>query len=228
MSWSNLSVNAPVSNTANAVNTLSVQTVTPWQDGEGLGINARLSFPNAAVALSNKVDALTPALAIAISAANFGDFATQCAALITPFPLPELLQWQRRALALAELEKTKLDLIDTEKTAGGTVINAMPAIQSVQIADLNKQAFDDAESFKSSVPLTNLNNFATEKTAHDVQVAGAQASAKSGLTGGSGWRFYAGSDIANALQAGTPGHEYTITAIILFQGDCSLLAEIIQ
>jgi len=228
MSWSTLSINAPVSNAALITDALTVHTVSPWIDGNGLGINARLSFPNAAAAIAGLVDASSPALAIAITAANYADFANQCSQLSTPFPFAEIEKWQRRAAALAELEKSKLDLIQQQAQVGGSAVNAFPAIKTVQVADLNKQAFDDAESFKTSVPLTNLTNFAIDKAAHDVLVAGAQASAKAGLSGGAGWRFYAASDVDNALQSGTPGHEYTITAIILFQGDVSLLTEIIQ
>ena len=231
MAWSALSITAPTTNADTETAELAMHSITPWQHGEGQGIHARLSFPNAAELLANKVSINTPALAIAISAATFTDFANQCAQLIAPFPLPLLQQWQRRATELAALEKSKLDLVQQQKNTGGTAINSVPAIQTVQEADLRKQAFDDAESFKSSNPLTNLTNFQTEKTAHDTDVAGAQAAAKAGLTGGAGWRFYAASDVANALQNNTPGSEYTLTAIVVFQGsvsDLALLTEIIQ
>jgi len=191
-------------------------------------IKPYLEHPETVVALADKVDAVSPALAVAITAANFGDFASQCSQLINAFPLPVLLQWQRRAVALAELEKTKLDLIDTQSTSGSVAINAMVALQALHMADLNKLAFDDAISFNASSANANITNFVSEKTAHDATVASAQALAKANLTGGAGWRFYAATDIANALQSATPGHEFTITSIIIFQGDVSLLTEIIQ
>ncbi len=231
MSWSPVAINPPVSTTINAVNALSKHVVTPWDDGDGVGIHARLSFPNAVTLLAKKLPPNMPCLGLAITAANFNDFAGQCSQLITAFDLPVLQQWQRRGLALAALEDEKMNLVSEQVPVNNSVLNALPAISALHVADLRKQAFDDAVSFNSSDPMTNLTAFQAEKTSHDAEVFSVQGNAQAGLSGGAGWRFYAVSDVSNAVLSGAPGNEFTITAGIVWSGsvqDLSLLNEIIQ
>lgn len=213
---------------------MSVIAVDPWTHGinDGSGSNTYLSFPNAVEAVIQKAAGHDGAgLGIAVTAASVSDFVGQLTALGAAFPLPSLSRLARRAAAMATLEISKMQLVPHQLHGGGLPLNAIPAIRAIQRADLIQQASDAAESFKTSDANSNLSAFAADKAAHAAMVAGVQAAASAGLTGGTGFRFYAANNIASALKIGHPGHEYTLTAIQLFLGsaaDLALLAEIVQ
>jgi len=232
MTWSPLTVSPPTSNAASAAAALSVIAVDPWTHGvnDGSGSNTYLSFPNAVEAVISKAAGHNgAALGIAVTAASMADFIGQLTALGSAFPMPSLSRLARRATQMATLEVSKMDLVPHQLHVGGLPINALPAIRALQRADLIKAASDAAESFKTSITNDNVAAFQTAKTAHAAFVSGVQAAASAGLTGGSGFRFYAANNIGSALRLNHPGHEYTLTAIQLFLGsaaDLALLAEI--
>lgn len=234
MSWSALSLAPPSSSSLAAGAALSVIAVDPWTHGinDGGGSNTYLSFPNAVEAVIAKAAGHNgAALGIAVTAASMTDFVGQLTALGSAFPLPSLSRLARRAAQMAALEISKMLLVPHQLHGGGLPLNAIPAIRAVQRADLIKQASDAAEAFKTSDANDNLTAFSSDKAAHAAFVSGVQAAASSGLSGGTGFRFYAPNNIASALRVGHPGHEFTLTAIQLFLGsaaDLALLAEIVQ
>lgn len=228
MSWSALSLHAPVSSSLSATGALSVISVDPWTSG----VNQSLSFPNAVDALiSQAADHTGAGLAIAVASTNLTDFAGQLTALGSAFPMPSLSRLARRAAQLAELELTKMVLVPPGRFGSSLNLNALPSIRAIQRADLIKQAADDALAYATSDPIDNLTAFTADASTYADFVAGVQAAAAFGLTGGTGYRFYAGNNVASALKIGHPGHEMTLTAIQLFLGsaeDLALLAEIVQ
>jgi len=234
MTWSSLSLSPPISSASSVNAALSVISVDPWTHGirDGNGSNTYLSFPNAIDAVIKKAAGHDgAALGIAVTAASMADFVGQLTTLGSSFPMPSLSRLARRATQMATLEVSKMQLVPHQQHGSGLPLNAMPAIRAIQRADLIKQASDAAEAFKTSDANSNLSSFSADKAAHAAMVSGVQAAASAGLTGGTGFRFYAANNIASALRIGHPGHEFTLTAIQLFLGsveDLSLLAEIVQ
>jgi hypothetical protein len=240
MSWSALNFKSPAGD-AVAVDTasatgISTYVVHPWVLGVGEGerLYQYLSFPNAVKSLLDQVDlsGASAALGVGVCAANYGDFASQLGAFNAVFPMKALLQMQRRALSMAEIENSKLVLNETP----GNVLaidhktNVFPVMTTLQETAQAETAMARAEAFKASDPAVNLNDFKARKLAHDAAVASALAEAKAVLSGGSGWSFYAQGDIGGALQVGHPGHEYTLTVIVLMLGsvaDLALLKEVL-
>lgn len=232
MTWTPLTIQHPPSNSVALGSNLTLLKVDPWTHGisSGDGNNTNLSFPNAVAALVDKLTGVSGAgLAIAVAAASHGGLAAQLNGLASAFPLPNLERLARRASKMAALELSKFDLVNPVAQAAGVAINALPPIRALQRADLIKAAYDNAEAFKSSNPNTNLTAFQSERAAHAAAVATVQAEAAAGLTGGIGWRFYAANNVASSIRNGHPGHEYPLTAIMLFVGpadDLSILTEI--
>lgn len=230
MTWTPLTLSAPTSSAASAASALSVIAVDPWTHGSSEG--GVLSFPNAVDAVIAKAAGHNgAALGIAVTAASMGDFVGQLTSLGNAFPMPSLSRLARRAAQMATLEISKMQLVPHQQHGSGLPINALPAVRGLQRADMIKAASDAAESFKTSSTAGNVTAFQSAKTAHAAMVAGVQAAASSGLTGGTGFRFYAANNVASALRLNHPGHEYTLTAIQLFLGsptDLALLAEIFQ
>lgn len=230
--WTPLTVNAPTANSAALGAALTLITVDPWTHGvaSGDGSVTQLSFPNAVDAVVKKLTGVSgAALAIAVAAASAAALADDLDALKTAFPLPTLDRLARRAAKMVDLELSKLNLVPHMPQIGGVSIDALPAIRALKRADLIKAAYDAAESFKNTAANSNLTAFATERAAHAAAVATVQAEAAAGLTGGVGWRFYAASNVASALKNGMPGHDKSMTAILLFAGpaaDVSILTEI--
>jgi hypothetical protein len=232
MAWTPLTINPPLGN-ADAIDSqsggsLQKRLVHPWLHGvgEGSGHYRYLSFPNAAQALAQTLTTGQAALGIAIAASNLTDFASDIATLNNVFPLREFAALGRKAAALVNLETTKFDL---PVTPGAIAQQAMDLTGLGAVADLRKaalmeQAQAEATAFESSGPLANLDLYQVQKTAANAAIAAALAAAKDNLSGGAGWRFYAESDIANALLLDTPDHRYTLTAIMLFTGSISELA----
>jgi hypothetical protein len=232
MSWTPLSINPPLGNAAaidsQSGGSVQKRLVHPWLHGvgEGSGHYRYLSFPNAVNALSKTLTTEQAALGIAIAAANLSDFAGDIATLNAVFPVREFTALGRKAAALVNLETTKFDL---PVTPGAIAQQAMDLTGLGAVADLRnaailQQAQAEATAFEQSGPLANLDAYQTQKTAAAAAVAAALAAAKANLSGGAGWRFYAESDIANALMQNAPDHKYTLTAIMLFTGAPSELA----
>lgn len=232
MTWTPLTINPPASSSAALSAELRVLSVDPWTHGvsDGDGSNTNLSFPNAVNVLVDQLTGISGAgLAIAVSAASHSDLALKLNTLGSAFPLPNLARLARRAGKMADLHLSKFNLVPSVRNSASVAVNALPPIRALQRADLIKDAVDSAENFKSSNPLNNLTAFDGERTAHQTAVSTIQAEAKSGLTGGSGWRFYAANNIASSIVFGHPGHEYPLTAIMLFIGtpaDLAILTEI--
>ncbi len=230
--WTTLTINAPTANAAALGNALTLITVDPWTHGvaSGQGANTQLSFPNAVDAVIERLTGVSGAvLAIAVAASSAAALADDLSALATAFPLPTLDRLARRALKMVDLELTKLNLVPHMPQLGGLSIDALPPIRQLKRADLIKAAFDAAETFKSTSANSNLTTFAGERAAHAAMVSTIQAEAASGLTGGVGWRFYAASNAASALKNGMPGHDKSMTAMLLFAGpaaDLTILTQI--
>jgi hypothetical protein len=232
MTWTPLTINPPLGNAAaidsQSGGSLQKRIVHPWLHGvgEGSGHYRYLSFPNAAQALSQTITTEQAALGIAIAASNLTDFASDIASLNAVFPVREFAALGRKAAALVNLETDKFNL---PATPGAIAQQAMDLSGLGAVADLRKaailqQAQAEAATFEQSGPLANLDAYQTQKTAASAAVAAALDAAKAQLSGGVGWRFYAESDIANALVQNTPDHKYTLTAIMLFTGAPSELA----
>jgi hypothetical protein len=238
MTWTPLTITAPAGTAAEidsqSGGSVQKRIVHPWLHGvgEGSGHYRYLSFPNAAQALAQTLTTEQAALGIAIAAANLTDFANDIATLNAVFPVREFAALGRKAAALVNLETDKFNL----PAAPGAIaqqamdLSGLGAVADLRKAALLQQAQTEATAFEQSGPLANLDAYQTQKTAAAADVAAALASAKAKLSGGAGWRFYAESDIANALMQNTPDHKYTLTAIMLFTGapgELSLLKEII-
>ena len=224
MTWSNLSLNTPVSDAAGLSQNVSVFAVTPWTHGvrEGSGNHTWLAFPNAVDAAVNHVKKSQPAavFAIGLTAANFKDLASQIEQLVAVFPLKQLSQWQRHAAKLVTLELDKFDLIDPAVESVGIKLNAVPTVKARMEKAISQAALAEAASISGSDPLSNLTSFETAKTAFDTAVNSALPS----LSGGAGWRFYAEGDALTKLKSGHPGHQYTTTALLVFAGSIADLA----
>jgi hypothetical protein len=232
MTWTPLTISAPSSNAAALAAGLTLLSVDPWTHGvaAGDGSHTNLSFPNAVQALVEKLTGLNGGgLAIAVAAANADGLSSELTTLSSAFPLPNLERLARRAGKMAALELSKFNLVPPMTPAAAMAINALPPIRALQRADLIKSAYDNAESFKSSNANDNLTAFQSERAAHAAAVSTVQAEAAAGLSGGTGWRFYAANNVASNIANGFPGHDYTMTAIMLFVGqpsDLAILTEI--
>lgn len=239
MSWTQFALSPPVGDASTILSkaggALKTLIAHPWMHGvgEGSGHYRYLSFPNAAGALASALQGETDAVfGLAVTAASFKDFGVQVKALTHAFPIRQFDQARVRAEQLATLETDKFDLPDAPGLLSGGALSlaSLPRLADIQKAATMQQAKAAAASFESSNPLTNLQAHQTAAAAASSAVDNALADAKALFTGGSAWRFYAAADAANAITSGPgPGHEYTITAMMLFIGsaaDLALLREI--
>lgn len=230
MTWTAFTL-APPTGTPGALSAATrVKTlcVDPWTQGvgEGSGHYRHLSFPNACAALSLALNGETDAVfGVAVTAASYADFAGQLKALTGVFPIKQFTAAATRAAQLTTLEVDKFNLPAAPSAiAGGSMaLQSLPSMAALQNAALVQSAKAAAESFQTSNPLDNLTAFQTAKTAADAAVNAALDAAKAALSGAGGWRFYAASDAAAAINSG-PGHEYTLTAMLLFIGSPADLA----
>lgn len=238
MTWSPLNITAPLGNAAAIASqsggSITKRVVHPWLHGvgEGSGHYRYLSFPNAVKALAQTLSTEQAALGIAIAASNLTDFAADIAALSQVFPLREFEALGRKAGALVNLEADKFNLpaaagpIATQSIA----VSGLGAAAALRNAALLQQSKAEADAFDLSGPIANLDSFQAQKTAADAAVSAALEAAKTALSGGAGWRFYADGDSAGTITQGAPDHKFTLTAIMLFTGsvdDLALLKEII-
>jgi hypothetical protein len=237
MTWTQFALSPPIGDAATilgkAGGALKTLIAHPWMHGvgEGTGHYRYLSFPNAAGALSAALQGETDAVfGLAITAASFKDFALAVKGLTDAFPIRQFDQARVRAEQLVTLETDKFNLPEAPGSlAGGALtLASMPRMADIQKAAIRQKAKADAAAFEASNPFTNLQAHQTAASASNSAVDNALADVKALFTGGEAWRFYAASDAANAIQSG-PGHEYTITAMMLFIGsaaDLALLREI--
>jgi hypothetical protein len=217
MTWSSLSLSTPTSSAPAISESLTVFTVSPWSHGikEGNGNHTWLSFPNAVDAVAARVDISKAVLAIAITAASMTDFSKQAAALNSVFPFKEFEKWLRHAQALITLESDKFDLVDTEESKNTIATNAIPSISELSKYAISTAALNEANALAVSDPLANL-------TAFELRKPSSQSAPV--LSGGNGWRFYAETDIKNAMRVNQRDHAYTITAMVVFSGSSAELA----
>uniref|UniRef100_A6VSS3 Uncharacterized protein n=1 Tax=Marinomonas sp. (strain MWYL1) TaxID=400668 RepID=A6VSS3_MARMS len=211
MSWSPLSLSTPASSTSALSESITVFTVSPWTHGvkEGNGNHTLLSFPNAVDAVVTKVDSSKAVFAIAITASNMTNFAQQAAALNAVFPFKEFEKWHRHAQALITLESDKFDLVDAVERPQAIAINAIPSISEQSKYAISTAALNEANALAGSDPLANLTTFQSKRPSSPSAPV---------LSGGAGFRFYADSDIKNALRVNQRSHAYTITAMVVFMG----------
>ena len=218
--------------TANA--NVQMIAVDPWSHGKKIdlhGQNTYLSFPNAVEAVVAAIgQGAQAALALAVTAANLADMANNIRGLSGAFPLPNLQRLARRATALLNLETEKFDLVPYGQATQNMAMPSLPSMKALRRADLLKAAQDRAGAFLSSGPGGGLAGLQSEAQANTTAAAAAQAQAADGLQGQPPgcWRFYAEGDIASKLLLGHPGHEYTLTSIMLFMGNIADLAVLKQ
>jgi hypothetical protein len=230
MLWTPLRIVAPAAgSSSNASSGVRLIAVDPWTHGivDLTGHNTYLSFPNAINAIVEQIGMGAPAaLGIAVTATNLASLSANITQLGAAFPLPNMQRLARRATALQALESSKFNLVPYGHAESSVNMSSLPSVRALRRADLLKSASDNATAFLSSNPATNISSLQSDKTAHAATVAGAQAAAGAGLTGTPAgcWRFYAEGNIASSLLAGSPGHEYTLTAIMLFMGSIADLA----
>lgn len=217
MTWSSLSLSTPASAPPAFNESLTVFTVSPWTHGfkEGNGNHTWLSFPNAVDAVANNVNTTKAVFAIAITAASMTDFAQQAVALNTVFPFKEFEKWQRHAKSLISLESDKFNLVDTVESQPTITTNAIQSITNQSKYAIIEAATNEANALASSDPLANLTAFESKKPTLPAAPI---------LSGGAGWRFYAETDIKNALRINQLSHAYTITAMVVFSGSPTELA----
>jgi len=224
MSWSQIAPTSPISDASGLNQNLTVLSVTPWTHGinEGAGEHTVLSFPNAVDALINNLPTQPSGavFAIAVYAANANDLASQINTLTSVLPIKQLLQWQRHATKLINLEKNKFDLVGQVPDVNSMAINAIPEVKTRMKKAISQAALTEAAALVGEDPLTNLNAFEVNKTAHNTDVN----TALPALAGGAGLRFYSEVDIAADLKVNSLGHEYTMTAILAFIGSAAELA----
>lgn len=219
---------------ANANAAVRLITVDPWSHGKKIdltGQNTYLSFPNAVEAVVAAIgQGAQAALGLAVTAANLADMANNIGALSGAFPLPNLQRLARRATALLNLETEKFDLVPYGQATQNMAMSSLPSMKSLRRADLLKAAKDGADSFGNTGASGGLAGLQSEKAANDTAANNAQGQASAGLTGQPPgcWRFYAEGDIASQLLIGHPGHEFTLTSIMLFMGDIADLAVLKQ
>jgi len=226
MSWSPLILADPVSDASALGQNIVMFTVSPWTSGvkEGSGNNTWLSFPNAVEAVANKVDTTQAVFAIAITAASLTDLAIQAGDLAQVFPIKQLNQWQGHAEKLAVLEVDKFDLIDLVPDSNSMALNAVSTVRTQMEKAISQATLSEANALSSADPLSNLSSFQSDKTAHDASVNVALPA----LSGGAGYRFYAESDIKNALTLNQLDHRFTLTAMIVFSGSPADLAYLVE
>lgn len=211
MTWSPLALSTPTSSAPALSESVTVFTVSPWTHGvkEGNGNHTWLSFPNAVDAVAAKIDSSKAVFAIAITAASMTDFAQQVAALNAAFPFKAFNKWLRHAQALITLESDKFDLVDAVESRQAIAINAIPSISEQSKHAISEAALNEANALAGSDPLANLTAFESRKPSSPSAPV---------LSGGAGFRFYAESDIKNALRVNQRSHAYTITAMVVFIG----------
>lgn len=224
MTWQQLALATPASDASDLNQSIAALSVTPWTHDikEGDGEHTVLSFPNAIDALISKLSS-QPAgavFAIAVYASNANDLANQINVLTGVLPIRQLLQWQRHAAKLATLEKNKFDLVEQAAEINNMAINSIPEVKTRMKKAISQAALTTAVALAGEDPLTNLNAFETNKTAHDAIVNAALPA----LAGGAGLRFYSEGDISADLKINSLGHEYTMTAILAFVGSVADLA----
>jgi hypothetical protein len=217
MTWSPLSLSTPASSAPALSESVSFFTVSPWSHGikEGNGNHTWLSFPNAVDAVAARVDISKAVFTIAITAASMTDFAQQALALNAAFPFKEFEKWQRHAQALITLESDKFDLVDIVESQQTIATNAIPSISELSKYAISTAALNEANVLAGSDPLANLNAFESRKPALPAAPI---------LSNGAGWRFYAETDIKNAMRVNQRDHAYTITAMVVFSGSSAELA----
>lgn len=233
--WSPLLLAKPMAGAAsNAESGVRLISVDPWTYGthDLNGQNTYLSFPNAVAAIAKQIGTGAPAaLAIAVTSSSLTGLANNIAQLSGAFPLPNMQRLARRANALVNLESSKFNLVPYGNAETSINMSSLPSVRALRRADLLKAASEAATGFLSSNPTTGMASLQSDKSSHDTMISGAQAAASNGLSGTPPgcWRFYTESNIASSLLNGMPGHEYTLTAIMLFMGsiaDLTLLKTI--
>jgi hypothetical protein len=230
VAWTPLRLAPPTPGSAATANAnVRMIAVDPWTYGvkELSGQNTYLSFPNAVSAVVEQIgQGSQAALGIAVTAANLSDMAGNLGALSGAFPLPNLQRLARRATALLDLETSKFNLVPYGHAEQNVNMSALPTVKALRRADLLKAAQVAATAFSSTGLAGKLAALQSEKTAQTTAVNGAQGQAAASLTGSPPgcFRFYAEGDIASALLQGHPGHEFTLTTLMLFMGDIADLA----
>ena len=227
MSWTPLSIQSPIGDFANSSHAVEIITVDPWTSGVADGDDnfATLSFPNAVDAAIIKLAGSSNAVfGIAVASSSLAGLSSDIAALCAVFPIPYLKRMQRMATAVDGLKESRMVLVAPSSSTKNFNLGALPSMQAIQRADLKQQAKAAADNHATTNPVDNLDSFVGEKSAHTTAVNNARADAVASLTGGTGWRFYATSDVESAIKSGHPSHEMAYTAMMLFVGDVGQLA----
>lgn len=235
--WSAIQFRPTIASPANIIAgvgaAVQVVEVNPWTHGvaEINGHYGNLSFPNAVEALSKYLGSYTACFAIAVAAGSLHEFIGQCDGITNVFSVAEVSQWRRRAASLVRLESDKFVLQQANaKLNQSYMLGGFNTLIQLHNAATAEKGLADANGFSASDPVTNLNSFAAEKTAHDTATNQLINNVNAILAGGAGFRLYAEGNLHAALKAGMPGHEQTLTGIVLMLGnvgDFELIREVI-
>ena len=159
-----------------------------------------------------------------ITAASLTDLALQAGVLAAAFPIKQLSQWQRHSEKLAVLEVDKFNLVDAVLGGNAISLNAVKTVKTQMAKAISQAALSEASALSSADPFANLTSFQADKTAHDAGVSLPLPT----LSGGAGYRFYAESDIKNALKINQLDDRYILTAMIVFSGSPADLAYLVE
>lgn len=218
MTWSNLILSTPTASAVNATHLVKTFEVSPWtfEHNEGVLLNTVLSFPNAINAVISELPVLNSSalLAIAVAGKDAQSFADQCASLAAVFPVRQVLQWQRHAQHLANLEDIKMNLVAQQSVDHSSLLHAIPTVSKLHKKAYEQKSLADAAALTTANPLSNLNLFHGNKNLFDAQVNANDPE----LSGGDGWRFYSDGNIAADLRVNHPNHAYKLCAVLVFAG----------
>lgn len=226
MTWSLMQLAKPLSSAAGLSGGVSVLSADPFMHGVAEVVNGRslLSFPNAVKSLSNRVAGNKAALAVGFAGENIPHLMSQLSAFNAACPLPYFSRLKRRAEKMITLESDKFDLVPFSVSSAALQLTGLPSVKALFKTDTLQAAIDDVSSYAFTNPVTLLDDFETEKTAYDASVSSLISDAGAELTGNHGWLFYAENNVASGLLSGHPGHEFTQSAVLLFEGEPEELA----
>lgn len=227
MSWTQLSIQSPAGDFANSGQLLEIITLDPWTSwvADGDDNFATLSFTNAVDAAIAKIGGSDKAVfAIALCANSVAGLTSEVAILSAAFPMPYFQRIERMAKSVDGLKESRMVLAKPSSQNKNFNIGALQKVQGIQKADLIQQAKSRADNHQLTNPVENLDDFVAEKSSHNTAVSNARTNAVTGLSGGTGWRFYAESNISEAIKSGHPSHEMAYTAMMLFMGSPAQLS----
>nr|VFK16734.1 MAG: hypothetical protein BECKLFY1418C_GA0070996_102545 [Candidatus Kentron sp. LFY] len=203
--------------------------IHPYQleSRHGAEYRPSLSFPNAATAAAGKISAIQASsldiLAIAITGSRLDQWAASLATFTGVFPIPELLRVRRRAEAMLTIEKDKFTRPPPRKSpdAIGISLQHLPVLQDMNAALRARCALSRGYRMENLSAAGHIAGLLTKKQAHLDDLSQRWTNLTTALHGGAGLvrRLQGGpASAARALTDNTPGHEYSMTALLILAG----------